>query len=146
MAFANLPSNAKSVRPFELAVSDVELKEFKELLKHSKIPPVSWESAQVDRKYGVTHSWLTSARERWLNGFDWYTSFSHLDPRRLHSDHTHRRACEKHINSFPNFKATVIDEGQVSVHTGSTTPFTGKSELSILVKSNVYQRQEVLTA
>lgn len=70
-SFGNLPSGAKSIETFKLFIPDASLDGFSQLLRLSKIPQATWESTQEDRRYGVTMAWLTSAKDRWLNGFDW---------------------------------------------------------------------------
>jgi pimeloyl-ACP methyl ester carboxylesterase len=87
----SVPASAK---PFTLHVSDKDLAEFKQLLQLSKISPATWESLQEDRRFGITHKWITESRDYWLNKYDW-------------------RAKEKHINSLPNYKMEI--EG-VDVH------------------------------
>lgn len=85
------PSSAK---PFTLNVLDKDFSEFKQLLQVSKLGPLTWEGQQEDRRFGVTHKWLSEAKDYWLNKFNW-------------------RAQEKHINSFPNY--TMEIEG-LTVH------------------------------
>jgi microsomal epoxide hydrolase len=88
-----------NIKPFELHVSDAKLSDFKQLLKLTPLAPTTYENLQADRRFGVTKEWLTAAKEHWLTKFDW-------------------RACEKHINSFPNFEAQITDDdGEVyNVH------------------------------
>ncbi|KAG8528412.1 uncharacterized protein KY384_007330 [Bacidia gigantensis] len=96
--FGTLPKPAKGVADFTVAVPDDDVDELKQLLKLSKIAGPTYENTQEDRRYGVTQAWLTKARDHWLNEFDW-------------------RACEAHINSFPNFKAAIEHDGEtLSVH------------------------------
>jgi len=85
------PSSAK---PFTLNISDQDLSEWRQLLQLSKLAPDTWEGRQEDRRFGVTHKWLSDTKEYWLNQYDW-------------------RAQEKHINSFSNFKMQIE---QVDVH------------------------------
>jgi pimeloyl-ACP methyl ester carboxylesterase len=86
-----LPSSAK---PFTLQIPGQDLSEFRQLLQLSKLGPLTWEGQQEDRRFGVTHKWLSEAKDYWLNKYDW-------------------RAHEKHINSFPNY--TMDIEG-LTVH------------------------------
>ncbi|KAF2470951.1 epoxide hydrolase-like protein [Lindgomyces ingoldianus] len=92
-------SPPNSAKPFTLAISDKDYSEFKQLLQLSKIGPVTWESQQEDRRYGVTHKWVTETKNYWLNQYDW-------------------RAQEKHINSFPNYTMSIKDGvgGDITVH------------------------------
>jgi microsomal epoxide hydrolase len=70
--FAKLPSTAKiSPSPFRIAVPDEQLSEFKTLVKLSKIGPQTYENTQEDRRFGVTHGWISERKEEWLNSFDW---------------------------------------------------------------------------
>jgi microsomal epoxide hydrolase len=77
-----------SAKPFTLNVSDQDLSEWRQLLQLSKLAPETWEGRQEDRRYGVTHKWLSEAKDYWLNKYDW-------------------RASEKHINSFSNYKMQI---------------------------------------
>jgi microsomal epoxide hydrolase len=77
-----------SAKPFTLSVSDQHLSEWRQLLQLSKLAPETWEGRQEDRRYGVTHEWLSEAKDYWLHKYDW-------------------RAQEKHINSFSNYKMQV---------------------------------------
>ncbi|KAL1606169.1 hypothetical protein SLS60_003570 [Paraconiothyrium brasiliense] len=81
------PSSAKR---FTLNISDEDVSEWRQLLRLSKLGPETYEGRQEDRRYGVTHDWLTNAKDYWLNKFDW-------------------RAQERHINSFPNYKMKIED-------------------------------------
>ncbi|ORY12398.1 epoxide hydrolase-like protein [Clohesyomyces aquaticus] len=92
----SLPSSAK---PFTLKVSDQDFSDFKRLLQLSKINPLTYESSQEDRRFGVTHKWMTEAKDYWLHKYDW-------------------RAQEAHINSFPNYTMAIQDSvgGDLSVH------------------------------
>lgn len=90
--------------PFQLHVPDSEIADFKTLLKLSPIGPQTYDNTVSTREeggkyFGVTRDWLSSAKDTWLNSFDW-------------------RAHEARINSFPNFKITIPDEGATpySVH------------------------------
>ena len=95
------PSSAK---PFTLHVSDPELSEWRTLLQLSKLGPDTYEGRQEDRRFGVTHKWLSEAKDYWLNQYDW-------------------RAQEKHINSFPNYKMQIED---IDVH--FIALFSGKQD------------------
>ncbi|KAJ5352500.1 hypothetical protein N7452_001474 [Penicillium brevicompactum] len=91
----SLPDNAS---PFTLRIPDVEYERFHDLLRLSRVGPLTWENQHADGSYGIPHEWLVSTKEYWLNKFDW-------------------RAQEKRINSFPNYKMTVQDEkGDIDLH------------------------------
>ena len=70
--FSELPKDAKSIESFKLSIPASSLEELHALLQLSKIGPTTWESSQDDRRYGVTAGWLASAKEHWMNRFDWY--------------------------------------------------------------------------
>lgn len=98
--YDSIPDGATcEVSPFTLHVSDEKIADFKQLLKLSPLASVTFENEQQDRRFGMTRKWLSEAKEHWQNGFDW-------------------RNCEKHINSFPNFKAKIedIDGSKYDVH------------------------------
>lgn len=70
--FGKVPARAfNSPSPFNVAVPQAQLAEFHTLLKLSKIAAPTYESLQDDGKFGVTHKWITEAKEYWLNQFDW---------------------------------------------------------------------------
>ncbi|KAH7396477.1 epoxide hydrolase-like protein [Pyrenochaeta sp. MPI-SDFR-AT-0127] len=81
------PSSAK---PFLLQVSDQDVSDWRQLLHLSKLGPDTWEGRQEDRRYGVSHKWLSDAKDYWLTKYDW-------------------RAQERHINSFPNYQMRIED-------------------------------------
>ncbi|KAL6240140.1 hypothetical protein BDW75DRAFT_197076 [Aspergillus navahoensis] len=87
--FTKLPSTATiTPSPFRIAIPDEQLSDFKTLLRLSKIAPQTYENLQEDRRYGVTHEWMSKMKEEWLNSFDW-------------------RAVEEHANSFPQYTTEV---------------------------------------
>ncbi|KAJ5689234.1 hypothetical protein N7462_003626 [Penicillium macrosclerotiorum] len=91
----SLPDHAT---PFTLCIPNDDYKQFQELLRISRIGPLTWENQHKDRRYGVPREWLVSTKEYWLNQFDW-------------------RAQERRINSFPNYKMSIKDEkGNVDLH------------------------------
>ncbi|KAK4066313.1 uncharacterized protein Triagg1_8145 [Trichoderma aggressivum f. europaeum] len=85
--------------PFTMHVPEEKLSEFHELLKLSKVGPATWWNRHNDRRFGVSHEWLSQAKEIWLETFDW-------------------RQQEARINKFPNFKITVDDpeSGEIEMH------------------------------
>ncbi|KAF7188548.1 putative epoxide hydrolase [Pseudocercospora fuligena] len=108
MPFDSIPSKATlNVKPFKAHVSDEDLNDFKQLLKLSKIGPKAgkeplltpfqtYENQVANVKdylhFGITHKWLSEAKQRWQNGYDW-------------------RKTEARINSFPNYVAEIEDRG-----------------------------------
>jgi microsomal epoxide hydrolase len=71
--YNSVPFNAlKQPTPFTADIPEAELSAFHKLLKRSRIPRPTYESVQEDGKFGVTHKWMTEAKEHWLNKFDWY--------------------------------------------------------------------------
>jgi len=89
--YTNVPKQAVKIpSPFEISIPSSKLSDLQALVKLSPVASPTYESSQEDRRYGVTSRWLTEAKDRWENQFDWRTN-------------------EKHINSFPNFKASVDD-------------------------------------
>jgi microsomal epoxide hydrolase len=98
--FGLLPASInRKPEPFTLNVSDEDLSEFRDLLKLSKIGPTTWWNRHSDHRFGVSHEWLTQAKETWLSSFDW-------------------RKHEENINRFPNFKIGIEDSdaGQIEIH------------------------------
>ncbi|OJD15740.1 hypothetical protein AJ78_04038 [Emergomyces pasteurianus Ep9510] len=86
--YSTIPPTASRVpEPFQVAIPEEQLSEFKALLKLSKIPAPTYESLQEDVRYGISHKWLLETKKQWEE-FDW-------------------RKNEEYINSFPNFRATV---------------------------------------
>ncbi|KAL2865843.1 epoxide hydrolase family protein [Aspergillus lucknowensis] len=87
--FTKFPSTAKITPcPFRIAIPDEQLSELKTLIKLSKVGPQTYENLQQDRRFGVTHEWISARREEWLNKFDW-------------------RATEAHVNSFPQYTTEI---------------------------------------
>ena len=92
MSFSQIPKNASlKVEPYKLAVSDDELERFQQLLKLSRLAPLTYENAQPDTKFGVNHKWMTDMKKYWENDYKW-------------------RSREEYFNSFPNFKTSIEDE------------------------------------
>ncbi|KAH7145373.1 epoxide hydrolase N terminus-domain-containing protein [Dactylonectria estremocensis] len=97
--FATLPVGMPGrPTPFLFEVPDQDLKEFRDLVRLSKIGPPTWWNMQNDRRFGITREWLVKGKNAWLDAFDW-------------------RKHERRINSFPNFKIITDQEaGRTSVH------------------------------
>lgn len=91
----SLPETAT---PLTVNFTDEEYSQLQQLLRLSRIGPVTWENQHADGRYGTPHQWLVSTREYWLTEFDW-------------------RAQERRINSFSNYKLKVEDQkGDVDLH------------------------------
>ncbi|CZT23476.1 related to epoxide hydrolase [Ramularia collo-cygni] len=89
--YSKPPSSVKiPIKPFK---AHQKIKDFQTLLSLSPIAPPNYENSDksVDRRYGVSHAWITHAKSHWQHNFNW-------------------RAHEDHINSFPNFTAQVQDD------------------------------------
>ncbi|KAK3334509.1 Alpha/Beta hydrolase protein [Neurospora tetraspora] len=91
--FSTLPSGVKvQPAPFRIDVSDSDLSQFRSLIQQAIIPPEQFYNKHANPatgKFGITRDWLIHARDYWLNTYDW-------------------RAQESFINSFPQFKQTVV--------------------------------------
>jgi pimeloyl-ACP methyl ester carboxylesterase len=90
---------AGKLKPCKLHVSESELFKFRELLSLSEIGPETWWNTQNDPQFGVSHKWLTEAKETWLHSFNW-------------------REHEDYLNKFPSFKVAVddVEAGLVTIH------------------------------
>ncbi|CAF1134184.1 unnamed protein product, partial [Didymodactylos carnosus] len=89
--FTNLPRSATiQLIPFKVSIPQSTLDELKSLVRLSKLAPPTYEGSQEDRKYGVTSKWVREAKEKWEKDFDW-------------------RKHEAHMNSFPHYMASVVD-------------------------------------
>ncbi|EXJ57262.1 hypothetical protein A1O7_07609 [Cladophialophora yegresii CBS 114405] len=93
--YDTIPQGANiQVDKFTLSIPDQELQDFKDLLRLSKLAPKTYENLHANAKdgeFGVSHEWMSKAKDFWLNEYDW-------------------RAIEKQNNSFPNFVAHVKDD------------------------------------
>lgn len=88
----------RAATPFTLNFPDEEYLQLQQLLRLSRIGPVTWENQHEDGRYGVPRDWLLSAKDYWLTRFDW-------------------RAEERRINSFFNYKLRVEDQkDDVNLH------------------------------
>jgi len=72
-SYDKIPEKAK-VQPskFIVSIADKQIDEFRTLLRLSRIGPSTFENAQQNRNYGITQAWLTSAKEEWLEKFEWF--------------------------------------------------------------------------
>ncbi|UPL04300.1 hypothetical protein LCI18_015234 [Fusarium solani-melongenae] len=90
--YDTIPAAAQlQIERFQLRISEEKVDEFERLLHLSKLAPKTYESLQPDGKFGITHDWISKAKEYWENNYDW-------------------RQREDYINSFPNFIANVQDD------------------------------------
>ncbi|KAJ1324493.1 microsomal epoxide hydrolase [Microdochium nivale] len=109
--FGIIPSTAQDkVVPFKLGFPDQDLSEFRDLLRLSKIGPPTWWNQHDDSQYGVSRGWLSTAKDTWLNDFDW-------------------RKHEERINGVPNFKIPIheLKTGQqLEIHFAAL--FSNKSD------------------
>lgn len=71
--YDNIPQAAQ-LRPqrYHLEVPDQEISDFKDLLRISRLAPKTYENLQTENNYGVTHEWMSKAKEYWLTKYDWY--------------------------------------------------------------------------
>ena len=79
--YDNIPRNA-TLTPsrFRVKIPEQQLKDFKKLLELSKLGPKTYENLQEDRKFGVTHTWLSEAKEYWEKKYDWFGFLPYLNP------------------------------------------------------------------
>ncbi|KAK5197570.1 hypothetical protein LTR72_005304 [Exophiala xenobiotica] len=91
--YDTIPQGANiKVDKFTLSISDEELSDFKTLLRLSKLAPQTYENLHTDDgTFGVSHEWMSKAKEYWLNEYDW-------------------RTVETYNNSFPNYIAHIKDD------------------------------------
>lgn len=70
--FGIVPSTALSTPERNLVnFPQTELDDLQTLVAASRVGPVTFESLQQDRKYGITTQWLHDAKQAWLNDFSW---------------------------------------------------------------------------
>jgi hypothetical protein len=67
MSYSTISKQASlQVKPYNMRVSDDELNHFQQLLKLSRLAPLTYENNQADpNKFGVTHEWMSSTKEYW---------------------------------------------------------------------------------
>lgn len=70
--FSRVPAGA-SQKPasFELHIDEQKLRDFKTLLKLSPVAKEAYENVREDGDFGVSHKWMSDAKEYWQNSFDW---------------------------------------------------------------------------
>lgn len=57
--------------PFNVTISEEQLRDFRILLQLSKVPSATYESLQEDGRYGISHKWTTDTKKYWEDEFDW---------------------------------------------------------------------------
>ncbi|KAH8887998.1 alpha/beta-hydrolase [Thozetella sp. PMI_491] len=95
--FDILPRGAsEAIRPWKVNIPQQDLDKLVTLLKVTPLAPPTFENSLPgqDRHMGVRRDWLLAAKHYWEADFDW-------------------RKHEKHINSFPHFKAPIHDSSGV---------------------------------
>jgi microsomal epoxide hydrolase len=74
MSYDAIPKGA-SLKPekFTLQVPEEEVKSFRQLLSLSPLAPKTYENLQTDPNlYGVSHEWMSKAKEHWASKYDWH--------------------------------------------------------------------------
>lgn len=94
-SFSDLPPETSiNPKPFKAHVSDQDLSDFKQLLKLSKIGPMTYENSVADVKdftsFGISRDWLAQTKTYWETKYDW-------------------RKTEDRINAYPNFIVPIQD-------------------------------------
>lgn len=70
--YDNIPRNATLVPSrFKVKIPEPQVKDFQDLLRLSKIGPKTYENLREDRKFGITHQWLTEAKAYWETKYSW---------------------------------------------------------------------------
>ena len=84
--YDSVPSGASiQVDNFTLSIPDQQFQDFRDLLRLSKLAPRTYENLHADTKegkFGVSHEWMTKAKEYWLNEYDWYVLFKKAEEAR----------------------------------------------------------------
>ena len=74
MSYDAIPKGA-SLNPekFTLQIPEEEVKALRQLLSLSPLAPKTYENLQTDPNlFGVSHEWMSTAKEHWLSKYDWY--------------------------------------------------------------------------
>ncbi|KAI1623242.1 Alpha/Beta hydrolase protein [Exophiala viscosa] len=99
--FNTLPTNAaEAITPWKVSIPQQDLDRLATLLQVSELAPPTFENSLPghDRRLGIRRDWLSAAKHHWETEFDW-------------------RKHEEHINSLPQFKATIRDSlGRFDIH------------------------------
>jgi microsomal epoxide hydrolase len=73
--YGTVPEGASiQVDKFTLSIPDQDIDDFKTLLRLSKLAPKTYENLHADAKagkFGVSHEWMSKAKEYWLDEYDW---------------------------------------------------------------------------
>jgi len=111
--FSTVPAGAQQQpTPFELHVEEQKLQDFKTLLKLSPVAKETYENKQnagSHGQFGISRQWIIDAKKEWMEKFDW-------------------RKEEDRINSLPNFKATINDDGGSSYDVHFAALFSNKPD------------------
>ncbi|KAK0704028.1 epoxide hydrolase 1 [Lasiosphaeria miniovina] len=98
-SYSTLPGTADkdAVRPFAVDIADTEVERMLALVKLSNVASACYENSLPDgsRRLGLGRDWLVEAKRVWETDFDW-------------------KSLEKHMNSFPHFRADVPIAGSQS--------------------------------
>lgn len=106
-SWSTIPSKAlRQPTPFQVSIPEEQLSDIHKLLELSKIPPVTYESVQGDRKYGITHQWMTEAKQYWLNTFKWYILTRTLTSMRRPGLRANETAGESARNTWTAFRTS----------------------------------------
>jgi hypothetical protein len=106
------------LQDFKASISNQDFEEFKPLLSLPRIAPETFENTSGDASYGLSHSWIMEAKNRWLNDCDWYIVFyspgvMSMEALKFGLIARCRRKTEDRINSFRNYKTSVTgDDGE----------------------------------
>lgn len=74
--YDTIPAGAQiRVDKFNLSVPEQDLADFKDLLRLSKLAPRTYENLTTDGNMGVSHEWMTKAKEYWQTTYDWCVLF-----------------------------------------------------------------------
>ncbi|CAK7217464.1 hypothetical protein SCUCBS95973_003161 [Sporothrix curviconia] len=100
--FGKLAAGASdAVTAWSVSIPQETLDNLITLLKATPLAPATYENSLPDRQrtLGVWRDWITATKEHWQTRFSW-------------------RAQEEYINSFPHFKAHVVDDelGPFDIH------------------------------
>ncbi|KAI9804726.1 MAG: hypothetical protein M1825_001094 [Sarcosagium campestre] len=93
------------VKPFTVSIPEGELASLQTLIRHARLPPATYENgSRRGGKFGVTAEWISAARDAWIDKFDC--------PKKvlIAEVFVARRKHENHINSFPNYIASITDD------------------------------------
>lgn len=73
LPYSTLPATAKvTPTPFSISIPNNDLNDLETLIKLSKLAPHTYESTQIDARYGVTTDWLVTMKDHWLQSYKWH--------------------------------------------------------------------------